>query len=315
MQRFVVTGGAGFIGSHIATALVEQGHHVRVIDNLVTGFRSNLDHIKNDIEFIEADVCDADAMGKAFRGADCVFHKAALASVPLSVEVPWVVHNACVNGTLNVLIEAKKANVRRVIYAGSSSCYGDRPVSANRESDAPIVISPYAASKLAGEFYCQAFQAAYDLETVCLRYFNVFGPRQDPNSTYAAVIPLFINWLLAGKSPVVYGDGTQSRDFTYVGNVVAANLLAIDAAGVSGRSFNVADGRSTTILDLLSYLQEELGTNIPPTFQPARPGDILHSLADVTLATRHLGYHPQIDFRQGLRLSIDYYRQQNVLPV
>ena len=308
MRTFVVTGGAGFIGSHIATALVDKGHRVRVVDNLRTGFLSNLEHIQNEIEFIEADICDPQQMAMAFKGVDCVFHKAALASVPYSIENPLEVNEVCVQGTLNVLNEAQKAGVRRVVYAGSSSCYGDRPFSANRESDTPMTISPYAVAKLAGEYYCQAFHHAFDLETVCLRYFNVFGPRQDPGSAYAAVIPLFINWLLAGTPPRVYGDGKQSRDFTYVGNVVAANLLAADATTASGKSFNIADGRAISLLELLEHLMLELGVEIDPDFQPPRNGDILHSMADITAANKTLGYQPVYDFRQGLKLSIEYYR-------
>ncbi len=310
MQKYVVTGGAGFIGSHLATALVEKGHDVVVVDNLSTGFLGNLKHILDRIEFVEADVCDPSEMAFAFRGVDCIFHKAALASVPYSVEHPLEVNQACVNGTLNVLNEARKANVRRVVYASTSAVYGDRPFAANRETDIPTVISPYAVAKLSGEYYCQAFHHAYGLETVALRYFNVFGPRQDPNSAYAAVIPLFINWILDGKSPVVFGDGTQSRDFTYVGNVVAANLLAAQVEGVSGQAFNVADGRSISLLDLVSALSNALNVPVHPDFQPPRVGDILHSMADITSATTQLGYKPIYDFKQGLDLSIEYYRSR-----
>lgn len=307
-RKFVVTGGAGFIGSHVATELVARGHQVTVIDNLSAGHRSNLDHIASAIEFIEADVCDAAILKQAFAGVDCVFHKAALASVPYSIEHPLDVNHACVTGTLNVLNEARKAGVRRVVYAGSASCYGDRPFAANRETDSPAVLSPYAVAKLAGEYYCHAFDRAYDLETVCLRYFNVFGPRQDPNGAYAAVIPLFISRLIEGKRPIIYGTGKQSRDFTYVGNVVDANMLAIDADGASGMSFNIADGRAISLLDLLEHLQKQLGVDVSPDFQPPRPGDIMHSMADITRASSILGYEPKYDFEQGLKLSIDYYR-------
>lgn len=309
MRTFIVTGGAGFIGSHIATALVENGHAVRIVDNLCAGFTSNFKHIENDVEFIEADICDASALAKAFKGVDCIFHKAALASVPFSIEKPMEVNRACVEGTLNVLNEAQKAGVRRVVYAGSSSCYGDRPFSANRETDTPMVISPYAAAKLAGEYYCQAFHHSFNIETVCLRYFNVFGPRQDPNSAYAAVIPLFINWLLAGKAPTVFGDGKQSRDFTFVGNVVQANLLAAEQKGISGNSFNVADGRSISLLELLDYIGTELEIDIPADFQPRRKGDILHSMADITAASTKFDYRPKYSFQEGLKLSIEYYRE------
>jgi len=309
VRTFVVTGGAGFIGSHIATALVEKGHAVRIVDNLCAGFTSNFKHIESDVEFIEADVCDADAMARAFKGVDCIFHKAALASVPFSLEKPMEVNRACVEGTLNVLNEAQKAGVRRVVYAGSSSCYGDRPFSANRETDTPAVISPYAAAKLAGEYYCHAFHHSFDIETVVLRYFNVFGPRQDPGSAYAAVIPLFINWLLAGKAPTVFGDGKQSRDFTFVGNVVEANMLAAEASGVSGKSFNVADGRAISLLELLDHIGTELGISIPPDFQAHRKGDILHSMADITAAGNEFDYRPKFTFQEGLKLSIEYYRE------
>lgn len=309
MRTFVVTGGAGFIGSHIATALVEKGYSVRIVDNLCAGFKSNFKHIEDDIEFIEADVCDPDAMARAFKGVDCIFHKAALASVPYSLEKPMEVNRACVEGTLNVLNEAQKAGVRRVVYAGSSSCYGDRPFSANRETDTPAVISPYAAAKLAGEYYCHAFHHSFDIETVVLRYFNVFGPRQDPGSAYAAVIPLFINWLLAGTPPTVFGDGKQSRDFTYVGNVVQANMLAAEASGISGKSFNIADGRAISLLELLDHIGSELDINIPPDFQPHRKGDILHSMADITAAGSEFDYRPKFTFQEGLKLSIEYYRE------
>lgn len=308
MARYVVTGGAGFIGSHIATELVGLGHSVCVIDNLSAGHRSNLDHIKSEIRFVEANICDAEVLAEEFQGIDGIFHKAALASVPYSIEHPMQVNEACVTGTLTLLNEAQRAGVKRVVYAGSSSCYGDRPFSANRESDTPMVISPYAAAKLAGEYYCQAFHHAFDLETVCLRYFNVFGPRQDPNSAYAAVIPLFINWMLEGTPPIVFGDGRQSRDFTYVGNVVHANLLAMQATGVSGKSFNIADGRAISLLELLDHLRDQLQIDIEPEFHAPRKGDILHSMADITAANAVLGYAPQVDFEQGLRLSIDYYR-------
>ncbi|MEM9413140.1 MAG: NAD-dependent epimerase/dehydratase family protein [Planctomycetota bacterium] len=295
--------------------MVKQNHHVKVIDNLSTGYMANLLHVIDEIEFVEADILDADALARTFQGVDTIFHKAALASVPYSVKYPLQVNDACVNGTLNVLNEAVKADVRRVVYAGTSACYGDRPFSANRETDTPMVISPYAVAKLAGEYYCQAFHHAYDLETVCLRYFNVFGPRQDPDSAYAAVIPLFINWLLAGKRPIVYGTGQQSRDFTYVGNVVAANLLAADAEGISGRSYNIADGRAITLLELIDQLKSELGVDTEPDFQPPRVGDILHSMADITAAYREFGYQPKFNFKQGISQSIEYYREiatQNV---
>lgn len=309
MRTVVVTGGAGFIGSHIVDALVERGDRVRVVDNLVTGNMDNLAQSINSCEMIEADICDAEAVAKAMDGADAVIHHAALASVPLSVEKPLVVNDACVTGTLNILNEARKANVKRVVYAASSSCYGDQPFSANRETDSTMTLSPYAVAKLAGENYCQAFFHSYGLETVCLRYFNVFGPRQDPTSHYSAVIPLFITWMLSGKPAIVYGDGQQSRDFAFVSNIVDANLLALDApSSCCGRSFNIANGRSVTLLELINAIQTALGISIEPDFQPPRPGDIRDSMSDISAAVRELGYTPKVDFQTGLDRSIAYYR-------
>jgi UDP-glucose 4-epimerase len=239
-----------------------------------------------------------------------VFHQAALASVPRSVERPLDTHAACVTGTLTVLDQCRKAKVRRLVYAASSSAYGDQPTSSKRETDLPAPISPYGAAKYAGESYCKAFTATYGFETVCLRYFNVFGPRQDPDSPYSAVIPLFITALLSGRQPTVYGDGGQSRDFTYVANVVHGNLLAADADArhVAGRTLNVANGRSTSLLELIAALNRLLGTNASPIHAAPRVGDVRESLADITQARQRLGYEPQIGFEEGLQLSIDYYR-------
>jgi UDP-glucose 4-epimerase len=311
LRKIVVTGGAGFIGSHVTTALVKRGDQVVVIDNLVTGFESNLYEVRDDIDFVKADVCDMEVLAKSFRNADCVIHMAALASVPLSIAEPLRVNEACVTGTLNVLMAAQRCRVRRVIYAGSSSCYGDRPLSANRESDLPMTLSPYAVAKLAGEYYCQAFYQSFGLETVCLRYFNVFGPRQDPNSQYSAVIPIFISRMLQRQRPIIFGSGRQTRDFTHVDNVVHANLLALDAPNISGNCYNIADGRQLSILDLVEQLNRQLDLDVKPEFHAPRPGDILHSMADITLASRDLGYEPQVSFEDGLRTSIDYYRQSN----
>ncbi len=310
MRTFLVTGGAGFIGSHIAEALVARGDRVRVLDNLCTGHVSNLKHLEKQIEFIEGDITQASTVAAAVRGVDCVFHEAALASVPRSVERPLDTNAACVTGTLTVLDEARKAGVRRLVYAASSSAYGDQPTSSKRETDLPAPISPYGAAKLAGEAYCQAFTATYGFETVCIRYFNVFGPRQDPHSQYSAVIPLFITALLAGKQPTIYGDGHQSRDFTYVSNVVHGNLLAADAEAkrVAGRTLNVANGRSTSLLELIAILNTLLGTRIQPLHAPPRVGDVRESLADITQARERLAYEPPVGFEEGLRLSIDYYR-------
>lgn len=309
VRTFLVTGGAGFIGSHIAEALVGRGDKVRVVDNLSTGFLLNLDHVRDGIEFLEGDLTDPATMARAVDGVECVFHQAALASVPRHVEFPLATNAACVTGTVTLLDAARRAGVRRVVYAGSSTAYGDQPYYSKRETDPPAPISPYGAAKLAGEYYLKAFAATFPLETVSIRYFNVFGPRQDPNSAYSAVIPLFITAILSGRQPIVYGDGHQSRDFTFVGNVVHANLLAADAPGVSGRVFNVANGRSITLLELLTALNRLLGTEIQPVHAPPRPGDIRESMADITQARHLLGYEPQVDFQEGLRRSIEYYRQ------
>lgn len=308
MTRFLVTGGAGFIGSHLVRALLDRGGKVRVLDNLSMGHRQNLAEIETEIEFIHGDVRDPEVVAACVADVDTVFHEAALASVPMSLEQPLETHGACVTGTLNVLDQARRAGVRRLVYAASSSAYGDQPTSSKRETDLPCAMSPYAAAKLAGEHYCSAFYHCFGFETVCLRYFNVFGPRQDPESPYSAVIPLFITALLNGRRPTVYGNGLQSRDFCYVANVVHANLRAADAPGVAGGVFNVADGRSTNLLQLISLLNELLGLDVQPQHEAARPGDVRESMADITRARQQLGYEPQIGFEEGLRRSIDYYR-------
>ncbi len=307
MANVLVTGGAGFIASHIATALVKRGDNVRVLDNLCTGFERNL---PESVEFIEGDVADESVTAKAMQGVELVFHQAALASVPMSIEKPLATNHACVTGTLNVLNQAVKAGVRRVVYAASSSAYGDRPYSAKREIDLPQVLSPYAAAKLAGELYCQAFYHSFGLETVGLRYFNVFGPRQDPASPYSAVIPLFVTAILSGKPPIIYGDGGQSRDFTFVENVVHGNLLAAEAPEAAGQIINMADGRRTTLLRLLELLSEMLNMEVKPNFQPARVGDVRESLADISQARKILNYEPAVTLEEGLRRTIDYYREQ-----
>lgn len=308
MRTFLVTGGAGFIGSHICEALVRRGDRVRVLDNLSTGHLSNMDSFRDAIDFIEGDLTDIETVRRVVEGVDGVFHEAALASVPRSVKAPLDTNAACVTGTLTLLDESRKAGVKRLVYAASSSAYGDQPTSSKRETDLPLPISPYGAAKLAGEYYCRAFAATYGFETVCLRYFNVFGPRQDPDSPYSAVIPLFITAMLSGRRPVIYGDGLQSRDFTYVENVVHANLLAMDAEGVSGRMFNCANGVNTSLLRLLAVLNELLGTGIEPIHEAPRTGDVRESLADITQARMMLGYETQVGFDEGLKRSIDYYK-------
>jgi UDP-glucose 4-epimerase len=309
MPTHLVTGGAGFIGSHIATALVERGDRVRVLDDLSTGFRHNLAHLADNVELIEGDVADLATVAAAVEGVECVFHQAALGSVPRSVERPLDTHAACVTGTVNLLDAARRAGVRRVVYAASSSAYGNQPFSTKRESDLPSPLSPYAAAKLAGEFYCRAFANTYGIETVAIRYFNVFGPRQNPASEYSAVIPKFIAALLSGQQPIIYGDGGQTRDFTFVENVVHANLLAAKAEGVSGMTFNVAAGRSVSLLEMLAALNDFLGTEVEPRFEPPRVGDVRDSLADISLAERLLGYQTRVDFHEGLRRSLEYYRE------
>ena len=308
MKKYLVTGGAGFIGSHIATALVNRGDSVRVLDNLSTGSKENLAHLEDKVEFIEGSILDRNCVDQAVAGIDVVFHQAALASVPRSVLKPLDTHAACVTGTLNLLDAAKEASVQRVIYAGSSSAYGNQPHMSKRESDIPMPLSPYATAKLAGEYYCKAFYATYGLETVTIRYFNVFGPRQDPNSEYSAVIPLFVTAMLAGQRPTIFGDGTQSRDFTYVDNVVAGNLAAAEAPNAVGKVINVACGRQTSLLELLSSINRVLGTEVEPIFAEPRAGDIKESLADISLARHVLDYEPIVNFEEGLHKSIEYYR-------
>jgi UDP-glucose 4-epimerase len=308
MPLVLVTGGAGFIGSHIVEALVRRGDRVRVLDNFSTGRRENLGENAAKVELIEADLNDAAAVARAVAGCEVVFHEAALASVPRSVEKPLDTHAACASGTLNVLDQARRAGVRRVVYAASSSAYGNQPTPRKTETDLPSPLSPYAAAKLTGELYCQAFWHSYGLETVSLRYFNVFGPRQDPNGPYAAVIPLFIRAILSGQRPTIYGDGGQTRDFTYVENVVQANLKAAAAPSeAAGRVFNVGNGQAISLLDLLKTLNEIMGGRIEPIFAPERAGDVRDSLADIGLARRILGYEPGVDLRSGLKPTVEYY--------
>ena len=308
MARCLVTGGAGFIGSHIVRGLLNTGHSVRVLDNLCTGHRNNLEEVSDRIEFVEGDVTDPIACKEALSGVERVFHQAALASVPLSLERPIDTHSSCATGTLNMLNESVKAKVRKFVYAASSSAYGDQPTSSKRESDLPMPLSPYAVAKLCGELYCQAYFHSFGLETVGLRYFNVFGPRQDPDSPYSAVIPIFVSRILSGQSAIVYGDGLQSRDFTYVANVVHGNLLAAERPNIGGRVFNLADGRQTTLIQLLKLLGQMLGITPKIDFQPARVGDVRESLADVSLARRLLGYEPKFNLEEGLKQTIEYYR-------
>ncbi len=305
MARVLVTGGAGFIGSHLVEALVARGDEVCVLDNLSTGYERNLAPHGDKVQLIRGDVSDPEQAAVAVEGCSVVWHQAALASVPLSIEKPLEVHAACATGTLVMLDAARRAGVKRFVYAASSSCYGNQPgdpeTGALQESVPTMPLSPYAAAKLAGELYLQSFYHSYGLETVGLRYFNVFGPRQDPSSPYAAVIPLFIKAIKEGRSPTIFGDGLQSRDFVYVGNVVHANLLAAEAPNVGGQVFNIGNGGSTTLLQLIETLNTLLGKNIQPIHAEARVGDVRHSRADITNTQDKLSYTPPVRFEEGLR--------------
>ena len=305
----VVTGGAGFIGSHIASALSASGARVRVLDDLSTGHRENLDEIGGDIDFIEGSVADESVLKKALDGAELVFHEAAIPSVPRSVAEPTQTHIASVDGTFSLLLAARDQKVRRVVYAASSSAYGDQPTLPKSEQMAPDPLSPYAVAKLVGEYYCQVFTRVYGLETVSLRYFNVFGPRQDPGSQYSGVVSRFISALLGNERPVIYGDGEQSRDFTYIENVVAANLSAASATGAVGKVINVANGARITLNELLAELQELTGKqDVTAEYLEPRVGDVRHSLADITMARELLGYESKVDLREGLKRTLDWWK-------
>jgi UDP-glucose 4-epimerase len=310
LNSYLVTGGAGFIGSSIVAELMRHSGRVRVLDNFSTGRRDNLGPFLDRIELIEGDLRDLSTVRQAVEGVDYVLHHAALASVQRSVDDPLATHAANTTGTLHLLLAARDAGVRRVVYASSSSIYGDSPTLPKREDMLPRPKSPYAVAKLTAAHYCQAFAEVFGLETVSLRYFNVFGPRQDPTSQYAAVVPLFIMAMLQGESPVVHGDGHQSRDFTFVSNIERANLLAAAAPNVAGRVFNVACGQRHTLLDLIATLNDILDTRITPVHTAPRPGDVRHSLADITAAQEALGYRVEVDFHEGLRRTVAWYRTQ-----
>ena len=312
---FVVTGGAGFIGSHIAAALSAAGARVRVLDDLSTGHRENLDEIGGDIDFIEGSVADEAVLRKALDGAEVVFHEAAIPSVPRSVEAPRQTHIASVDGTFSLLLAARDNNVRRVVYAASSSAYGDQPTLPKSEQMLPDPLSPYAVAKLVGEYYCQVFTRVYGLETVSLRYFNVFGPRQDPSSQYSGVVSRFISSLLGNEQPVIFGDGDQSRDFTYVDNVVAANLSAANASGATGKVINVANGERITLNELLEELKDLTGKkDVTAEYREPRVGDVRHSLADNAMARELLGYEVKVDLREGLKRTIDWWKSSRFNP-
>lgn len=307
--KCLVTGGAGFIGSNLADELIRQGAKVTILDNLSTGSRDNLSEITGDFEFIEADLNDDEALRRAVEGAEIVFHQAALPSVPRSVENPVETHQACVNATFNLLIKAKDAGVRRVIYAASSSAYGDQEVLPKVETMRPEPLSPYAAAKLTGEYYCRVFNEVYGLETFALRYFNVFGPRQNPSSEYSGVISRFIDALMKESTPVIYGDGEQTRDFTYIANVVDANIKAAQATKGIGEVMNVANGERVSLNLLLDVLKKVTGReDAEANYLEARKGDVKHSQADNSLAVEYLGYEKLVDLEEGLRRTIDWWK-------
>ena len=307
MSLFLVSGGAGFIGSHLAEGLVNRGKNVRVIDNFATGKRKNIEHILDKIELIEGDIRKPQDCKKAMQDVCVVFHEAAIPSVPKSVEDPVLSHRSNVDGTFNMLMAARDAGVKRFVYAASSSAYGDTEVSPKHEKIIPRPKSPYAVAKLVGEYYLRSFYECFKLQTISIRYFNVFGPRQDPKSQYAAAIPAFVTAILQDKQPTVYGDGEQSRDFTYIENVVEANLLAAAVPETHGEVVNVACGQSVTVNAIIKKINELLGKDIKPIYVPSRPGDVKHSLADITLAGEIIGYRPKIYFDKGLQLAIDWY--------
>jgi len=303
MSRAIITGGAGFIGSHLAKELVSRGYHVIILDNLSTGRMSNIEPLLGNAEFVKGSITDLPLLCKLSSGADYIFHQAAIPSVPRSVKNPKASHNANITGTLNVLLAARDNGIKKVVYASSSSVYGDNSTLPNIEDIMPNPQSPYAVTKLAGEFYCNVFHKIYALNTICLRYFNVYGPQQDPDSPYAAVIPIFINNALAGKSPVIYGDGEQSRDFTFVKDVVEANILAAESK-VTG-IFNIGRSKSVTINHLAKLIIRFVGNSaVKPAYTDPRPGDVVHSLSDISKA-KAFGYHPKYSLEQGLKETLD----------
>ena len=309
MDKFLVTGGAGFIGSNICRRLLKEGYFVRVVDNLITGKMRNLSDIINGIEFVEADMGDGSVARKAMKDIDVVLHQGALPSVPRSVDDPAATHQHCVNATFTLLLAARDAQVKRFVYAASSSAYGDAPSLPKLETMPAQPLSPYAAAKVAGEYYAKVFYKVFGLETISLRYFNVFGPYQDPMSQYAAAIPAFVTAILKDEPPTIYGDGEQSRDFTYVDNVVEANLLAAQAEHTAGEVLNIACGQRITVNEIITMINELLGKDIQPVYTEPRPADVKHSLADISLAADTIGYAPIVSFSEGLEKAIDWYRE------
>jgi nucleoside-diphosphate-sugar epimerase len=308
-MRALVTGGGGFIGSHLVEALLEDGHEVRVLDNFATGRRENLLGLGTSFELVEGDIQSYERVHNAIGGCDVVLHQAAMPSVPRSVQDPLTSNASNVIGTLNVLLAARDSGVQRVVFASSSSVYGAGEELPKRESQIPLPISPYAVAKLAGEGYCRSFHAIYGLETVALRYFNVFGPRQDPLSQYAAVIPNFLTAILNGSRPLIFGDGTQTRDFTYISNVIDANRLAMTAPGVAGQSLNVACGGCISLNEVVATITELTGRDIEPSYSPPRVGDVPNSMASIERAREVLGFEPAVSFRDGLARTIEHFER------
>jgi len=309
-MNFLVTGGAGFIGSHLVHRLVELGNSVRVLDDLSSGKRENLADVLSKTDWIQGDMADPATARRACRGVDVVLHEAAVPSVPKSVDDPVTSHRSNVEGTFQLLLAARDEKVRRFIYAGSSSAYGESPTLPKVESMPTDPLSPYAVQKLTGEFYCRAFSKCYGLQTLTMRYFNVFGPRQDPRSNYAAAIPAFVTAILHDRAPIVYGDGEQTRDFTYIENVIHANLLAAKAERTNGEVINVACGGRISINQIIADINRYFGRNINPNYLPERQGDIKHSAADISLARRVIGYEPVVSTLEGLKMTMDWYAER-----
>jgi nucleoside-diphosphate-sugar epimerase len=309
MEKYLITGGAGFIGSNIAEELVKRGHPVRIIDNFFTGKRENISSFLDKIELIEGDIRDYDACSRALEGVDFVLHQAALSSVPRSIKDPLLTNDINIKGTLNVLLASRDLGVKKFVFASSAAVYGDNSTLPKKEGNVGNPLSPYALSKLVGEKYCWIFSQIFGLSTVCLRYFNIFGPRQDPSSQYAAAIPNFITRMLKGESPTIFGDGEQSRDFAYVFNVVEANILASKAKDVSGEVFNIGCGKETSVNSLVFKLNEILKEKINPSYDEPRPGDIRHSFADISKARKMLKYEPQVLFSKGLEETVLWHKE------
>ena len=309
MEKFLVTGGAGFIGSNICKRLVSEGCFVRVLDNLLTGKKSNLADVLDKIEFVEADMGDSQIAQSAMKDIDVVLHQGALPSVPLSVDDPAATHRHCVDATFTLLVAARDVGVKRFVYAASSSAYGDTPALPKVETMRTEPLSPYAVAKLVGEYYCSVFSKVFGLETISLRYFNVFGPHQDPTSQYAAAIPAFVTGILRDEPPTVYGDGEQSRDFTYIDNVVHANLLAARVGQTAGEVINVACGEAITVNAIIDMINKIVGKTVKPVYADQRPGDVKHSLADITKAQSLIGFKPVVSFNEGLQKAIEWYRE------